>query len=430
MSKFLNYDDRLNIEKYLKLSCSFGMIAGLINKDRTTISKEIKKYSFEKKVGCKNRSYNACKHRYFCKKTLVCGEDNCTKKSIQYCKYCSNCNTRCPDFEEEVCAVKLNPPYVCNGCINLDQCTLTKTFYSAYDAQLRATDILSSSRSGVLTNENEIERLNKLILPLVKKGQSIHQIYVNNINELMCSEKTIYNYIDAGILDVKNIDLPRKVRYRPRYKKPEFKIDKGCRINRNYDNFKEYIKKHPDTSIVQMDSVIGTRGGKTLLTIHFVDTSFMLAFLREHNSSKSVIDIFSNLTDVLGLNVMRKLFPVILTDNGSEFSNPKAIEFRGIKRVTRIYYCDPRSPYQKGAIEVNHELIRRILPKGTSFDNLDQMDITRMMNHINSYKRKKLNDRSPYDTFSFLHGEEILSKLGCLNIQPENITLTKNLLKK
>jgi len=53
-----------------------------------------------------------------------------------------------------------------------------------------------------------------------------------------------------------------------------------------------------------------------------------------------------------------------------------------------------------------------------------------MMNHINSYKRKKLNDRSPYDTFSFLHGEEILSKLGCLNIQPENITLTKNLLKK
>ena len=224
----------------------------------------------------------------------------------------------------------------------------------------------------------------------------------------MCSEKTIYNYIDAGILDVKNIDLPRKVRYRPRYKKPEFKIDKGCRINRNYDNFKEYIKKHPDTSIVQMDSVIGTRGGKTLLTIHFVDTSFMLAFLRDHNSSKSVIDIFSNLTDVLGLNVMRKLFPVILTDNGSEFSNPKAIEFWGIKRVTRIYYCDPRSPYQKGAIEVNHELIRRILPKGTSFDNLDQIDITRMMNHINSYKRKKLNDRSPYDTFSFLHGEEIL----------------------
>jgi len=157
----------------------------------------------------------------------------------------------------------------------------------------------------------------------------------------MCSEKTIYNYIDAGILDVKNIDLPRKVRYRPRYKKPEFKIDKGCRINRNYDNFKEYIKKHPDTSIVQMGSVIGTRGGKTLLTIHFVDTSFMLAFLRDHNSSKSVIDIFSNLTDVLGLNVMRKLFPVILTDNGSEFSNPKAIEFRGIKMETRIYYCDP-----------------------------------------------------------------------------------------
>lgn len=62
--------------------------------------------------------------------------------------------------------------------------------------------------------------------------------------------------------------------------------------------------------------------------------------------------------------------------------------------------------------KVNHELIRRILPKGTSFQNLTQDDISNMMNHINSYKRK-LNNRSPYETFSFYHGEEVLQKLGC-----------------
>lgn len=85
---------------------------------------------------------------------------------------------------------------------------------------------------------------------------------------------------------------------------------------------------------------------------------------------------------------------------------------------------------KKGAIEVNHELIRRVLPKGTSFNDLNQDDINLMMNHINSYKRKKLNNRSPYETFSFYHGEEVLQKLGCLPVTAGDIMLKSVLLKK
>lgn len=143
----------------------------------------------------------------------------------------------------------------------------------------------------------------------------------------MCSEKTIYNYIDACLFDVRNIDLPRKVKFRERYKKPEFKVDKGCRIGRNHEAFLAFLDKNPETSVVQMDSVIGSKGGKCLLTIHFVETSLMLAFLRDANTSKSVTDIFEMLYDKLGKPLFKKLFPVILTDNGSEFSNPKAIEY-------------------------------------------------------------------------------------------------------
>ena len=118
----------------------------------------------------------------------------------------------------------------------------------------------------------------------------------------------------------------------------------------------------------------------------------MLAFLRDANTSKSVTDIFHLLHQTLGDDLFKKLFPVILTDNGSEFSNPKAIEygtepFTGLR--TRLFYCDAGSPYQKGAIEVNHELIRRILPKGTSMQNITQDDVSLMMNHINSYKEKR-----------------------------------------
>ena len=256
---------------------------------------------------------------------------------------------------------------------------------------------------------------------------------MNNEDELMCSEKTIYNYIDACLFEVRNIDLPRKVKFRERYKKPEFKVDKGCRIGRNYEAFRAFLDKNADTAVVQMDSVIGSKGGKCLLTIHFVDSSLMLAYLRDSNTSKSVTDIFEMLYNTLGEDLFKRLFPVILTDNGSEFSNPKAIEY-GTERFTghrtNVFYCDAGSPYQKGAIEVNHELIRRVLPKGRTFNDLTQDDISLMMNQINSYKRKKLNNRSPYETFSFYHGEEVLHKLGCLPVAAGDIMLKPALLKK
>ena len=72
-----------------------------------------------------------------------------------------------------------------------------------------------------------------------------------------------------------------------------------------------------------MDFVIGSKGGKVLLTVYLVNVSLMLGFLREANTSQSVIDVFENLYQKLGGMEFRRLFPVILTDNGSEFSNPK-----------------------------------------------------------------------------------------------------------
>ena len=431
MTKYLTYEERLEIQAGLKESLSFGAIARNLGKDRTTVSKEIKRHSYEKKSGYSGFSYNACRHRASCKIKDICGKGNCRKISVYFCKLCAYCNDMCPDFKEEVCTSMFKPPYVCNGCTQFNKCTLRKLIYDAADAHIVFSSNISEVRSGIISSEMELKRLNSLISPLIKNGQSVHQIYISHVDELMCSEKTIYNYIDACLFEVRNIDLPRKVKYRPRYKKPEFKVDKGCRIGRNYQDFLAFTEKYPDSPVVQMDSVIGTRGGKVLLTIHFVETSFMLAFLRERNTSQSVIDVFQGLRTALRATNFKELFPVILTDNGSEFSNPKAAEYGpdGLLQ-TRIYYCDPSSPHQKGSIEVNHELIRRILPPGTSFDDLTQEDITLMMNHINSYKRKKLNNRSPYEAFSFYHGEELLNQLGCLPVAPENIILKPRLLKK
>ncbi|GKU32081.1 IS30 family transposase [Clostridium folliculivorans] len=431
MSKYLTYEERLDIQACLKENLSFGSIAQRLKKDRTTIAKEIKKHAIEIKTGCSGWPYNACKGRSGCKQKRICKKEDCPHPSAQYCKLCRNCNDKCLDFEEEISSSQFKPPYVCNACGQLTKCTLRKTMYYAEDAQSTFKETISESRSGILSSEAELARLNTLISPLTKQGQSIHQIYVNHVDKLMCSEKTLYNYIDACLFDVRNIDLPRKVKYRPRYKKPEFKVDKGCRVNRNYKDFQAFMEKHPELSVVQMDSVIGSKGGKVLLTLHFVDTSLMLAFLRDSNTSQSVIDVFQHIYKAIGKEEFKNLFPVILTDNGSEFSNPKAIEFGpdGLRR-TNIFYCDPSSPYQKGSIEVNHELVRRIVPKGTHFESLTQNDICLMMNHVNSYKRKKLNNKSPYEAFSFYYGEDLLHRLNCFSVAAEKIILKPVLLKQ
>ena len=207
------------------------------------------------------------------------------------------------------------------------------------------------------------------------------------------------------------------------------KVDSLCRVGRTYADYKEFMRCSP-VSVVEMDSVIGRVGGKVLLTLMFNSCDFMLAFIREHNTSQSVIDAFDALYASLGGETFASMFPLLLGDNGSEFSNPRRIEFgREGGRRTRVFYCDPYASFQKPHEELNHEFLRRILPKGSSFDSLAQKDIDLMMSHTNSYPRGKWGGKSPVDMFGFLHGYDVLAKLGQLRIPAIDILLKPFLLK-
>lgn len=95
------------------------------------------------------------------------------------------------------------------------------------------------------------------------------------------------------------------------------------------------------------------------------------------------------------------LFPVILTERGSEFTDPPAIEFnKDGERRTKVLSCDPQRSDRKGGIEVAHEFIRRVLSKGTFFDLLTQEDVVLTMSHIDSCKGKKLSNRSADPLFT------------------------------
>ncbi len=122
---------------------------------------------------------------------------------------------------------------------------------------------------------------------------------------------------------------------------------------------------------------------------------------------------------------------MLLGDNGSEFSNPSAIESdpQGDCR-TRVFYCNPQASYQKGAVENNHTLIRRIIAKGTSLEPFIQEEVVLMMNHINSYRRANLGNKTPYEVFASLYGEETLRRMGAKLIPADKVTLRPYLLKK
>ena len=126
-----------------------------------------------------------------------------------------------------------------------------------------------------------------------------------------------------------------------------------------------------------------------------------------------------------------RIFKVCLADNGSELSNPRAIEYDSDGNArTKLFYCDPSAPYQKGSAERNHELIRLCIPKGEELGRYSSADIALMMDHINSYSRPSLGDKCPYDAFAYFYGRKILDSLGCRKIPAHAVTLNKSVFKK
>ncbi len=426
--KHLSLSDRIEIESLLNQNMSFRKIAEKLDKSHTTISREVQSKLVFKQTGAWGNSFNDCLHRFDCTNTNLCSYDGCKHKK---CSRCKLCHKHCPDYIKQRCDKLDSAPFVCNGCTDKRKCTLEKRFYSAKSADLEYQEILCQSRQGINLTEERLNKINTIVSPLIKQGQSIGAVYANHKDTLMLSEKTLYNYLNQSLFDCNRLDQPRAVRYKPRKsKKPRLKIDRKCRQNRTYDDYVKYIKRYPDVLTAQMDTVIGRRGGKTLLTLHFPVPKLMLAFLMDDNTSASVIKVFDMLYTVLGKTAFKKLFRLILTDNGSEFSNPSALEYdQSNNKRTRIFYCNPYASYEKGALENNHEFIRRILPKGTSFDALDQNDINLMMSHINSYVRKDLGNKTPIDVFHSLYGKNKLEKMGIFLIPHDKVTIRPSLLK-
>lgn len=426
-NKHLTDADRREIEYGLRHNLSIKTIAAKLGKHHSTIAREIRARCVASDKGAFGRLTNRCVSRRSCEKHQLClDQPDCVKR----CSACRRCNSVCRDFQEDVCANRGTPPYVCNGCHEESRCVLRKCYYLHNSAHKNYRDLLVGTRQGANITEDELCALDALVSPLVLQGQSVHHILTHHPDRFDLHEKTVYRYIAGGLLRAQNGDMPRVCSLKPRTRKSvEHKIDSKCRLGRTYADFQAFLAAAPDTRVVEMDSLIGRVGGKVLLTLLFRNCSLLLAFLRDRNDSQSVINVFAHLWTLAGPDLFRCLFSALLTDNGSEFSNPRALEYApdGTSRA-RLFYCDPCASWQKGRIERNHEFLRFVLPQGSSFDTLTQADVNKVLSHVNSYSRPALNDKAPFDLFAFTYGDDLLTHLGLQRIPAERIVLKPSLL--
>ena len=393
--KHLSFEDRCTIEEFLNNNYNFTQIGNRIGKDRTTVSDEVKKHRFLRTT--------------------------------------NNCNNH-------PCCFESKPPYVCNGCPRFNNCRKIRYSYSHDVAQNEYQRVLIKSRSHLKITKEEIAAINDVISPLmIHKHHSVNHVFIAHPELLSFSKSTFYKYIDLGILNVRNIDLARKVRFKINKEYDNKEVRKKCnpkiKIGRFYTDFKDYLEFHPNASIVEMDTVIGTsggKGGKCFLTLLFRQYNFMLIYLLPYKQSKYVTEVFNNLKKLLGIDEFKRLFEVILTDNGSEFFDPDSIEidFNTGEKVCSLFYCDPSASWQKGTIEKNHEYIRYVLPKGTSFAGLTQEDCYLLASHINSTPRVSLNNVCPYNLALPFIGIETIEKLQIKKIENDEVDLSIRLLKK
>ena len=413
----LTESHRIKIEHYLNENYSYRKIAELLNVNVSTISREVKRNI---------RTYSISNHMVI----VECiHKDNCERlKGSSKSKMCS---INCPDYELRKCdrfSTKNAKP-VCNSCPNNAKCKLARKKYIANVANNKY-ELRILLRPKIRITQEQFDFINKLFSEKMAKGQSISVIYQNHKDEIMISENTVRNYLKRGLLKSNQLDMIR----------PRFTANKSVkrRVIKNVDllngrTYEDYINytKEKDILIVQFDTVVGKLvDNKKILTIHWPSFHFQIGILLEKLSPAFVNNALMELKNKLGLETYKILFQVILTDNGIEFSLLDEIENdENGELITKVFFCDPYKSSQKGACERNHEFIRYVLPKGVSFDNLNQKDVDLIFSHINSTPRNSLGFKTPFELFKTAFGIDVLRILNINEINKDDVHLKPELIK-
>lgn len=419
----LTLAERQIIETGISHGSTKAAIAKTLGKDKSTIGKEIKlhrvkSFSISYPLDCS--LFPKCKNR----NTFLC-------------------NPQCPSYIQFTCKRRDRSPGACNGCEKYSRCHYDKYRYSASQADSEYRDSLVSTRLGINATLSQIKELGLLIKPLLAQGQSVYAILQNH-PEINLTEKTLYHYIEEGVfqnagVSITCMDLKRQVRRKLAKKKSiEYspRKDRSYLKGRTHKEYTEFKEMNPDASVVEMDTVYNDgSNGPFLQTFKFMKYDFLFCIYHHQKTSQTMLEGILLLESILGEQIFNEEVMVLKTDRGSEFILAEQAEIRndGTRR-TRLFYCDPMASWQKGSLENIHLLIRDICPKETDLYALgldSQEKANRISSHINSYSRKKLNNKTSFSVLKFFN-KEMADKLidqGLTEIPPDQVILKPYLLK-
>ncbi len=388
-NKHMTLDDRIEIQECLSKGMTFKAIGERIGKNQTTVSREVKIHM-----------------------------EPYTNSFVR---------------TDEVCPKLLKAPFVCNGCEKKSRssCPYRRQLYTAKKAQAEYDTVLVESRTGIPLNKESFYETERIISEAVQNGQHIYHIIQSN--NLPISTATVYRHIQKRYYSITPMDLPRAVKFKPRSSKESDYVPKWAREGRTFDDFLAFVEDNSDIPLVQLDTVIGRIGGKVIMTIHFVNSDFMIGLLLENKTAaEAATKIQALKADLKALDFnFGDIAPLLLTDNGGEFSIVSAFENDAEGNAeSNMFFCEPCSPHEKAEIEKNHTLFRDIVKTGTSFDDFTQETVNLIFSHVNAVKRKQFNAKSAYDMFSFYYSEVLASALGISFVPANEVIQSPKLLAK
>ena len=401
----LTLQERQSIEAAITQGTTKAQMGRLLGKDPAGISREIRRHREFKPRNLFNRPV-LCENRHICKK---------------------GCTTPCERFKEPICRRRDVSPGACNGCEKRGKCPMDKYFYNAAraDATYRAT--LVAAREGINITPEERKTIGTAIAPLVGQGQSIYQI-LSAHPEINVSDRTLYRYIETGVFKefkVDNFSLKEQVnrkQFKGKYKKRKEPVNYN---GRRYADYLTFRSENTEFHTVEMDTVYNHPSGPYLQTFIFANVGFMIGRLHAEKTSESMASSLDYYQGRLGASLFRQLFPLLLTDRGSEFEKFSLFE-KGDR--LHIFYCDPMQSSQKPHVENNHNYVRDIIPNGKPMGCLTQDDIDLMFSHINSVPRKSMKGKTPFEAFSFFFGAETTALLNVQEIARDNVVLRPSLI--
>lgn len=403
-------ETRRIIEEKLNEGLSIADIADILKRDSSNIGREIKKH---KELKLPHAYNNTC----------------CCIKKKKCLVQSYNCQNNCKNFELDLCEKLKSSPHVCNGCTTKNGCRKAKYYYNANLANTQYENSLSNSRRKLHYTETELNILNNDFYYLVINTRSIyHSIQTINSNGYNFKLKSIYRQIKSGSLRLKPSDLPRANK-----RKVANNIDKSYKREIEpghlFEDYLTHKEKNSNAIEWQMDCVQGIQGKEeqVFLTLQIVEIKFLFVFIINHQTADEVANKLKEFRNYFKNNELDKILNILLTDNGHEFIVLNKLK-DSLPSNTNIFYCHPYSSFEKGSIENNHELIRRIIPQGVSLSPYTQEEINLLVSHINSLYRNELDGKCPFDLIEKYINIETINKIGYSKIQPEKVMLIPELL--